>query len=56
MAEFQKAWADPARQPWTQAVEEPLKGEKTDSGNEQDQLAEGIHGHLGNIRDGQQQK
>lgn len=46
MAEFQEAWADPARQPGTQAVEEPLEGEKTECGDEQDQLAEGIHGHL----------
>lgn len=46
MAEFQEAWADPAWQPGTQAVEEPLEGEKTDCGDDQDQLAEGVHGHL----------
>lgn len=46
MAEFQEAWADPAWQPGTQAVKEPLEGAKADCGNKQDQLAEGIHGHL----------
>lgn len=52
VAEFQEAWADPAWQPGTQAVEEPLEGAKTDGCDEQDQLAEGVHGHLGHIKDG----
>lgn len=34
VAEFQEAWADPAWQPGTQAVEEPLESAKADCGDE----------------------
>lgn len=45
MGEFEEARADSGRRPGAHAVKEPLEKEKTHHRDEQDQLAEGVHGH-----------
>lgn len=45
VGEFEEARADSGRHPGAHAVKEPLEGAKTHHRDEQDQLAEGVHGH-----------
>lgn len=52
VAEPQEALADPGREPGAHAVEQPLEGKETDHCDEQDELAEGVHGHLTNLQRG----
>lgn len=56
MGEFEEARADSGRRPWAQAVKEPLEGAKTHHRDEQDQLAEGVHGHPTPLQEKEQRR
>lgn len=56
VGEFEEARADSGRCPGAHTVKEPLESAKTHHRDEQDQLAEGVHGHPTPLQEKEQKK
>ncbi len=56
VGEFEEVRADSGRYPGAHAVKEPLESAKTHHRDEQDQLAEGVHGHPTPLQEKEQKK
>ncbi len=56
VGEFEEVRADSGRCPGAHAVKEPLESAKTHHRDEQDQLAEGVHGHPTPLQEKEQKK